>query len=695
MFRDPVVKRAFSVAATAFAFEAQLKFNAKTAIILADLRLDANTVAATLLYDAVRTSSVTHHQLPQLLPPDVTSIVNAAARIDHTCALLRTDNVKDTSVATQLTTMLLDMGDVRAVLVVLASKLQHMRSNAAAAASGTIDLRVEAEEGLRVFAPLANRLGVWKLKAELEDLCFMVLQPAKAQDLQSSLAKPQSLASMNDVLTALKSRLDADDVAYNDLTGRPKNLYGVHQKLRRKGFFAEVSEVHDARGLRLIVDSKQDCWAALRAVESLWQPIPNRFKDYIRNPKPNGYQSLHTVVTASDGLPLEIQIRTSKMHYIAEYGVAAHWRYKEALEDPSGHTDRLVGWSRWLITWQMELEDGKCRPQGSPPRDTSLSTLFPAPFSPATAEAASNPPVCAFPQHAADCRFATYVQSNHFSPQATAADRTAFPVYIVLLGLPTQDTLPAADSRNRTSRSLISGLSTSFQAPAAVPTQIRQLPAGTTVGDLVSGTVGGIGAMYSPADVAASTVQPRLQVLVNQQPAEDMMQLLASGDEVKLIKAGDQPQLPQSLVAPTIGSGPRVATGMAPTQPLGSVPAVTSAVPAGNILPTGGLGKRLSAPRAAVSLPRRGAEAGQRYGSPTEETARERSDRMGRLREAISRAYEGPPAAKPAGVICNDSSWDEDDYAQRPRPPSNRINAGGMASLPPGHIGINRNAVFS
>lgn len=686
VFKAPVVKRAFSVAVATSSFQAQLDFNAKTAVILAHLRLDADTVAATLLYGVLEATPITQQQLAQLLPSDVSKLLVAASRIDYTCALLRTDHaVKEVHTAAQLTTMLLEMADVRAVLMVLANKLQHMRSGAAAAASGSTDLRVEAAEGLRVFAPLANRLGVWKLKAELEDLCFMVLQPLKAQELQSSLAKPQSLAGLNDALTILKNRLDSDGVAYKDLTGRPKNLYGVHQKLRRKGFFAEVSDIHDVRGLRLIMDSKQDCWAALRAVESLWQPLPRRFKDYIRNPKANGYQSLHTVVLASDGLPLEVQIRTAKMHYIAEYGVAAHWRYKEVLGDESGHTDRLVGWSRWLITWHMELEDGKCRPQGSPPRDTSLSALFPAPFLPATRAAACTAGICAFPQHASDCRFSDFVQSDHFAPRSAATDGSAPPIYVLLLGLAAQGALTACGSGNTGGAAM--GLSrdspASLDLPAVAPPSIRQLPAGTTVGDLVSGTIAGVGAMYTPADVAAGSLQPQLQVSVNRQLADDMSLLLASGDEVELVRA-EIPLTSWNSRPPVVPIA--VSTGAeVPVMNVGSTlstPQPTFTAPAGNILPTGGLGKRLATSRSAVKAAAAqtqhvvaASHLQQSYGSPSNETATERGARIGRSRQAISRAYVGPPAANLTGLHGNCSSWDEVDSEPLPRTPSDRVEA--------------------
>jgi ppGpp synthetase/RelA/SpoT-type nucleotidyltranferase len=263
---------------------------------------------------------------------------------------------------------------------------------------------------------------VWSLKAELEDLCFQYLHPAEHAELQRKLGEVQQQGTLEEALNILKGAMESKGIDYEDLSGRPKNLYGIFTKMRAKNY--QVDQVYDARALRVIVKRKEDCYQVLRQVETLWTPFADKFKDYIRHPKDNGYQSLHTVVRGSDGVPIEIQIRTPAMHYIAEYGVAAHWRYKEKLGvSVQSHLDQLVAWGRWLITWQLELVDKKCRPSGSPGRDTSLTAFYNR-LHPSTV------PSCAFPQHAADCKFANFLRASNLTPQPAAAD--GGPIYVML-----------------------------------------------------------------------------------------------------------------------------------------------------------------------------------------------------------------------------------------------------------------------
>mmetsp|Transcript_8405 Transcript_8405/g.25207 ORF Transcript_8405/g.25207 Transcript_8405/m.25207 type:complete len:884 (+) Transcript_8405:164-2815(+) len=669
VFNSPVVARAYSIASATFSTSTQLQANAATATILADLRLDADTVAAALLYNALDASPLTRDQLSKLLPPTVADMVAATSRITDTCTALQADQTaKEAGTAAKLQTMLLAMADVRAVLVVLAAKLQSLRASAAAAASGAADLRVEAEEGLRVFAPLANRMGVWSVKAELEDLCFLVLNPVRAKELQESLAKPQSRAGLNDALTSLKERLDAIGLVYQDLSGRPKNLYGVHTKLVRKGFFADVRDIHDVRALRLIVDSKQDCYAALREVHDLWDPLPRRFKDYIRTPKENGYQSLHTVVHGPDGLPIEVQVRTAKMHYIAEYGVAAHWRYKEALTSASAHTEKLVGWARYLITWKLELEDGKCRPRGSPPRDTSLASLFPGP-APCGAPGVHGAG-CSFPEHVADCRFAKFVQSDRFVPRSPE-DNGATPVYVVLLDAVSEAPPQPPSPEGGLSKAFSSRLDAVTAMAKPMP-RIREVPAGTTVGDLVSGALPGM----------SDTSQGRgpLRGLVNHQESDDMAALLTSGDQIELVAADDLLE-----VLPSPEPLPASPVLRAPPSPKRNIPVVLAPRPtlapslvpsiSGNILPIGSLSRRLSqaasgdlgpVPARPQKSNQDSARAAAQHpvGSPANETSLERNARINSQRRSLGRLFRGPAAIRGQGGAS--SSWgdhelDEDD----------------------------------
>ena len=282
--------------------------------------------------------------------------------------------------------MLLSMSDVRAVVIKLADRLCDLKSSAAAAVAeaekqvdappssspsssaaakpsslearravadpaattlpSAVAARDAARDALSLYAPLANRLGVWSLKAALEDAAFALLHPDEAEALAAALAPPErAAASLQHALDALRGTLDevasssgtaAKGLANADLSGRPKNLYGVYRKMLSKGPGATPASIHDARAVRVLVPAKADCYAALRAVHALWKPADEDqpFKDYIRRPKDNGYQSLHTVVLVADEetgelAPLEVQIRTAKMHLVAEFGVAAHWRYKE------------------------------------------------------------------------------------------------------------------------------------------------------------------------------------------------------------------------------------------------------------------------------------------------------------------------------------------------------------------------------
>lgn len=245
--------------------------------------------------------------------------------------------------------------DIRVVLLRLASRTQTLRFYAA----NPDDLRVQvARETLELYSPLANRLGVWELKWELEDLSFRFIHPDIYKKIAKMLDEKRSEREqfITDAVAKVRQELTAAGVEKAEIYGRPKHIYSIWNKMRKKG--VEFSEVYDIRALRIIVDDLKDCYTALGIVHNLWSPISKEFDDYISNPKGNYYRSLHTAVRCPDGRSLEIQIRTWEMHKHAELGVAAHWRYKEGSKAAGGDDyDEKIAWLRQLLTWKDEVAD--------------------------------------------------------------------------------------------------------------------------------------------------------------------------------------------------------------------------------------------------------------------------------------------------------------------------------------------------
>ncbi|CAM2147296.1 GTP pyrophosphokinase [Pararobbsia alpina] len=279
------------------------------------------------------------------------------------------DNAKDARATAQrreqveaLRKMLLAFAqDIRVVLIRLASRLQTLRYHAATKTDPAPDI---AQETLDIYAPLANRLGIWQLKWELEDLAFRFQQPVTYKQIAKLLDTKRVAreAFVESAIERLANELAAGGIKA-DVSGRPKHIYSIWKKMRGKDL--EFSELYDVRAFRVIVDSVKDCYAVLGLVHNIWQPVPKEFDDYISRPKPNGYKSLHTVVIAEDGQAFEVQIRTHDMHRFAEYGVAAHWRYKEA--GAKGYTgtvtsedkyDERIAWLRQLLAWKDDVTDG-------------------------------------------------------------------------------------------------------------------------------------------------------------------------------------------------------------------------------------------------------------------------------------------------------------------------------------------------
>jgi len=328
---------------------------------LAALRLEGEARVAGLLFAAPEYLPDAETALAARFGDRVAVLVSGIWKLNRLRVVTRGISSQESSAAKgsqaeALRKMFLAMvEDVRAVLIRLASRAQTMR--AIAKAPDEVRQPV-ARETLDIYAPLANRLGVWQLKWELEDYAFRFLEPELYKRIAGMLEerRTEREAFIATAIATLRERIDAAGVRA-EVTGRPKHIYSIYNKMRGKGL--DFSQLYDVRALRVLVQSVKDCYAVLGVVHDLWQPVPNEFDDYIARPKGNAYRSLHTAVMASDGRPLEVQIRTYEMHRHAELGVAAHWRYKEG--QPGGGKsdafDEQIAILRQMLAWRDEVVD--------------------------------------------------------------------------------------------------------------------------------------------------------------------------------------------------------------------------------------------------------------------------------------------------------------------------------------------------
>lgn len=313
--------------------------------ILADMKIDTTTITASLLHDVVEDTSCTLEDLRREFGREVAFLVDGVTKLSRL-----NYRTKEDQQLNSMRKMFLAMAkDVRVVVIKLADRLHNMRTLRYMRSDKQKRI---AQETLEIFAPLAHRLGIFNIKWELEDLSFRYLEPDKYYDLVDQMKQKRHVREeiVNEAIDILKKALD-DAHIHCEINGRPKHFYSIYKKMKKDN--RDLSQVYDLFAIRVIVDDVKDCYGVLGIVHSLWKPLPYRFKDYIAMPKPNNYQSLHTTVIGTRGQPVEIQIRTWEMHHIAEYGVAAHWRYKEGNQTANKNSfDEKMGWLRNLLEWQ-------------------------------------------------------------------------------------------------------------------------------------------------------------------------------------------------------------------------------------------------------------------------------------------------------------------------------------------------------
>lgn len=313
--------------------------------ILADMKIDTTTITASLLHDVVEDTSYTLEDIKKMFGKEVAFLVDGVTKLSRL-----NYRTKEDQQLNSMRKMFLAMAkDVRVVVIKLADRLHNMRTLRYMRSDKQKRI---AQETLEIFAPLAHRLGLFNIKWELEDLSFRYLEPDKYYDLVDQMKQKRHVREeiVNEAIDVLKKALDEAHI-HCEINGRPKHFYSIYKKMKKDN--RDLSQVYDLFAIRVIVDDVKDCYGVLGIVHSLWKPLPYRFKDYIAMPKPNNYQSLHTTVIGTRGQPVEIQIRTWEMHRIAEYGVAAHWRYKEGNQTANKDAfDEKMGWLRNLLEWQ-------------------------------------------------------------------------------------------------------------------------------------------------------------------------------------------------------------------------------------------------------------------------------------------------------------------------------------------------------
>lgn len=315
------------------------------ATLLSNMQLDDQTICAGLMHDVLEDTDVTKEEMKEKFGEEITFLVDGVTKLKQ----IKFES-REEKQAENIRKMVMAMSnDVRVVLIKLADRLHNMR---------TLEYKTEqkqkqtATETLEIYVPLAHRLGIYTIKWELEDLCFRYLDPEEYYELAEKvhIKRREREAYINEIIDTLDKALQKTDIDY-EISGRPKSLYSIYKKMTRNDL--EFDEIYDLTAVRVLVDTIAECYDVLGKVHSIWRPIPNRIKDYIGQPKPNGYRSLHTTVFGDDSKPFEVQIRTRQMHYECEYGIAAHWKYKENKLKSTEFDEKLV-FIRQIMDWQKE-----------------------------------------------------------------------------------------------------------------------------------------------------------------------------------------------------------------------------------------------------------------------------------------------------------------------------------------------------
>ena len=353
-FDEELIRRAYVFSAMAHkgqtrrSGEPYLIHPLNVALLLAEMKLDETSICAGFLHDVLEDTLTTKEKLVELFGDDVAEVVDGLTKIARFAYVSKEQQQAET-----FRKMILAMAsDLRVVLVKLADRLHNMQ---------TLEHLPEerrrsiAKETLEIYAPIANRLGMGRIKGELEDLALRHMHPKEYDELRAAVQ--EKLALSGDVVERIRAVLSdtmKENEIVGDVVGRVKSMHSIRQKLIRQGI--DIGQIYDYLAFRIIVPSVRDCYTALGLVHQLWRPVPGRFKDYIAMPKPNFYQSLHTTVVEQKGQPFEVQIRTREMDLVAEQGIAAHWKYKEGRVGPSVDDENFL-WLRHLVEWQQEIKD--------------------------------------------------------------------------------------------------------------------------------------------------------------------------------------------------------------------------------------------------------------------------------------------------------------------------------------------------